>query len=292
VKLLLGLGNKLSFRKKVSWTPSELADGRCWLDASDANTITLSGSSITKWDDKIGSNFADDAVNSSNEKITTARPTIVTTAQNGLDAVGFNGSQWFDHNTARGMLRNRSHALVAVVSKTPPDPLGMFWSNSDTGMGGGYRLFFDMDGNGYRVLSTNDDDEGYEVNLTTQLINDSDWHIHTISLNFAGNIAEYFLDGSTPNYSVNNNSYGGGKNTNDTDHGTEWNVGTAIGSFDRGGQNFKLANGARIGEMICGAKSSGSYDVSDRQKLEGYLAHKWGLTSNLPNDHPYKTTSP
>jgi hypothetical protein len=32
--------------------------------------------------------------------------------------------------------------------------------------------------------------------------------------------------------------------------------------------------------------------TTDRQKLEGYLAHKWGLTANLPNDHPYKTAAP
>jgi len=32
--------------------------------------------------------------------------------------------------------------------------------------------------------------------------------------------------------------------------------------------------------------------VSDRQKLEGYLAHKWGLEANLPADHPYKSTPP
>ena len=30
----------------------------------------------------------------------------------------------------------------------------------------------------------------------------------------------------------------------------------------------------------------------NRQKLEGYLAHKWGLTANLPADHPYKTVGP
>jgi uncharacterized repeat protein (TIGR02543 family) len=32
--------------------------------------------------------------------------------------------------------------------------------------------------------------------------------------------------------------------------------------------------------------------TSERQKLEGYLAHKWGLTSNLPVGHPYKTFAP
>jgi len=29
-------------------------------------------------------------------------------------------------------------------------------------------------------------------------------------------------------------------------------------------------------------------DNADRQKLEGYLAWKWGLAENLPNDHPYR----
>ena len=28
------------------------------------------------------------------------------------------------------------------------------------------------------------------------------------------------------------------------------------------------------------------------QKIEGYLAHKWGLTANLPSDHPYKSSAP
>ena len=29
-----------------------------------------------------------------------------------------------------------------------------------------------------------------------------------------------------------------------------------------------------------------------RQRIEGYLAHKWGLTANLPSDHPYKNVGP
>ena len=26
--------------------------------------------------------------------------------------------------------------------------------------------------------------------------------------------------------------------------------------------------------------------------VEGYLAHKWGLTARLPSDHPYKSSAP
>jgi len=33
-------------------------------------------------------------------------------------------------------------------------------------------------------------------------------------------------------------------------------------------------------------------EEADRQKVEGYLAWKWGLNSNLPNNHPYFTKSP
>jgi hypothetical protein len=31
---------------------------------------------------------------------------------------------------------------------------------------------------------------------------------------------------------------------------------------------------------------------SDRQKVEGYLAHKWGMTASLPSAHPYKSAAP
>jgi len=34
------------------------------------------------------------------------------------------------------------------------------------------------------------------------------------------------------------------------------------------------------------------YNSPDRQKLEGYAAHKWGLDPLLPAGHPYKTTPP
>jgi hypothetical protein len=32
--------------------------------------------------------------------------------------------------------------------------------------------------------------------------------------------------------------------------------------------------------------------TADRERVEGYLAHRWGLTADLPGDHPYKTTPP
>jgi hypothetical protein len=44
----------------------------------------------------------------------------------------------------------------------------------------------------------------------------------------------------------------------------------------------------KIGEFIV----LNSTSSIDRQKLEGYLAHKWGLTTSLPDSHPYKYNYP
>ena len=41
-----------------------------------------------------------------------------------------------------------------------------------------------------------------------------------------------------------------------------------------------------------GVPGTGGTDITDVQKAEGYLAHKWGLTSSLPSNHPYKSSAP
>jgi hypothetical protein len=46
---------------------------------------------------------------------------------------------------------------------------------------------------------------------------------------------------------------------------------------------------AQIAEILV---LNATITTNTRQKLEGYLAHKWGLTANLPSDHPYKTVGP
>lgn len=38
--------------------------------------------------------------------------------------------------------------------------------------------------------------------------------------------------------------------------------------------------------------SSSVLSTDDRQRVEGYLAWKWGMVASLPNDHPYKNAAP
>ena len=54
----------------------------------------------------------------------------------------------------------------------------------------------------------------------------------------------------------------------------------------RGGSNY---SDGRFCEYIVLRRNA---TTTERQKLEGYLAHKWELTTNLPADHPYKTAVP
>ena len=43
---------------------------------------------------------------------------------------------------------------------------------------------------------------------------------------------------------------------------------------------------------VADVPGTGSTDISTVIKAEGYLAHKWGLQSNLPVSHPYKNLAP
>jgi hypothetical protein len=57
-----------------------------------------------------------------------------------------------------------------------------------------------------------------------------------------------------------------------------------VGSFNGGFfMNGKIAEIILLPSVI---------SLSDRQKAEGYLAHKWGFTADLDVSHPYKTNPP
>jgi hypothetical protein len=58
------------------------------------------------------------------------------------------------------------------------------------------------------------------------------------------------------------------------------------------GVNSDLGTGflsGGIGELLIGCFFAAT---TDRQIVEGYLAHKWGLQGSLPSGHPYKTNPP
>lgn len=280
------------------WAPTDLTGLQCWLDASDSSTITESSGSISLWEDKTANDYdADDAVNTSNVKITTKRPTVATAAQNGLDAIAFNGSQWFDHNTAKGMLKNRSHALLAVVMKwgaVNTNNIRVVWANSNQNAGTALRLqWLHSNTNAFSINSRRLDADTTSAIVSTSADPpyNTNWQVHIVSCDWGTGDLEYWVDGTQ--FGGTQSYPGTPGNTSNTDLGSVATTRTAIGALDRSSSGSANApSGTRIGEMICGALSSGSYATSDREKLEGYLAWKWGLEGNLPNGHPYKNAAP
>lgn len=80
-----------------------------------------------------------------------------------------------------------------------------------------------------------------------------------------------------------------------------WFDGTAGGTAAHGAGNLN-SSGLRFGGNASYGYSgvsiaeafaiSGPLTQQVRQSAEGYLAHKYGLTGNLPANHPYKTNAP
>ena len=62
---------------------------------------------------------------------------------------------------------------------------------------------------------------------------------------------------------------------------------TQIFPFDRGRRN--QAGSRVIGEVVFATRE---FTTDERQRLEGYLAHKWGTLILMPPTHPYRNTPP
>ena len=60
-------------------------------------------------------------------------------------------------------------------------------------------------------------------------------------------------------------------------------------SLTDGGIRIGNLNGFVLGEVFI---VNGQVSSHARIASEGYLAHKWRLSSNLPADHPYKNNAP
>ena len=79
--------------------------------------------------------------------------------------------------------------------------------------------------------------------------------------------------------------------TPETDYDNNLRTTAGMNIFrNRGSQTF----GGKLFEFMVsqGQPGTGGGDKTYIEQAEGYLAHKWGLTANLPVSHPYKSVAP
>ena len=242
----------------TEWTSSDVSaeiNTILWLDASDASTVTADGSgNVSQWNDKSSSGSGGNV----SQATATKHPTTGSNTINGLNTIAFDGSN--DALTGTGSGTSSGNWTLYIVA------------SQDTG-GSGYlldfasgRLLFTIDtGGGYRIY------DGSWSGVDSSLVTYDVPQLVVFEAISNGNI---FRDGSSlskPAWTYTARSL---------------NSTFSVGSHNAGSASpFK----GKIGEMML---VSGASSTAERQKLEGYLAHKWGLEVNLPSSHPYKSNNP
>jgi hypothetical protein len=242
-----------------------------WLDGSDAATLydaTSGGSlvaangTVARWQDK-SANAAHVTQSTSD-----ARPTRKTSVQNGLDAVLFDGND-FMRNTASTVLPAGAKTIIAMVK-------------SSDAVGG--TIYSSLSNATHKYLT-----RLLRLGGISYIAGDTQSTNVTISNDFSTAMQSAFLASWTLSASRTSGFWTNGtsQSTSGTISPEDIVTGFQIAQADAGGgvQYFT----GHIMEMAAWASE---LSTLNRQKAEGYLAHKWGTTASLDASHPYKSVAP
>jgi hypothetical protein len=241
----------------VSPPPAAVRNLSLWYDASDASTITVTTSYVVSaLNDKSGNGAA------LQQPTSAAQPQYRINGLNGLSTLVFNGSSDYLYRTS-GFPTSSDFTIVFLGQMSGATSNNML-SDYSTGTSPASHAFFGNNGttpslfaNGSFVTSTS-------VGTTP--------FVSVATYSNATHVGNIYNNGAT--------SPATGSNTaSPTDASIE------IGSF-HGAGNYLTG---MLGEALVYSRV---LTTAERQMLEGYLACKWGLQTNLPATHPYAASCP
>lgn len=251
-------------RIQLDWDPSQSNDIYYWLDSTQG--VSTTGSVVDSWNDKIN--------NISFSNTDSGRPTIGNEQINNLNVISFDGSQWLSAQDLSYNITNGNSATLAIAFRadnieSPTDAFFGLWNSPDP------LIAFDLDFNiiaDPTQIRFNGASTGGNTNFETNdpIIDASNFCI--VSLVYtAGAPVQIFFNG------------------HDVTPGGLGNLNDFVASLDTMIFTNRITNRQPVGV-------AGDYiwinNSTDREKVEGYLAHKWDLTSFLPVTHPYKNSAP
>jgi hypothetical protein len=261
------------------WNPSELgADLAIWLDASDADTITLNGTTVSQWSDKSGN---DQHVV---QDTASAQPLYLPTGFNSRPTLYFD--QTNDEMSCDVTNVSSQEDLFFGTVFQYLDPANnwapIIGHNISSSLPAGGNLFIQRRDRTSQIGVHDSGRVDSGVNFTVQVTDLFEPRIATVGRNGGtnGQYGDLTITATGPS-----------QPTYITQIAQSWATSQVTSRIQIGGrqQNQTGWANAYISEVIvCNTDLS----TEDRQKLEGYLAWKWGLVANLPADHPYKTTPP
>ncbi len=247
------------------WNPSMIQTA-LWLDANDSTTITQSGGLVSQWNDKSGNSR--NATASSTE-----RPSYSATAFNSKPGLAFNGSSNVMQANALASLLGGDDApftAYVVANLSSGTILGAGSSISAFPINAPFFLSSSLLATARRAA------DAAPGTPTTDVVGSNSASANLLLGNvFTGTTATLYKNGSQ--------DATGAQNVN------------TLGNLDRFGIGALVRSTAAsymtgtVSEIIV---NTSAISTDTRQRIEGYLAHKWGLTANLPAGHPYKTVGP
>ena len=228
-----------------AFSPTSISGLQLWLDASDSDTITLNGSTVSQWDDKSGNSYNCVQGTASNQ------PTYVTAAQNGKNVVRLDGSNDFLQNSTNTIVGGSNARTVFVACKNTDNsgityPFGL-GTRANTGGG---QIFLISSEIGTRVSFGN-------IIWSTSLYSSAG--IITIQTN-GTNVNQLlgWLNGSALSVSSTN---GATLNTQ---------VGYMIGD--------SIQSSTWNGDVMEVLVYDSNLSTANRESVESYLSAKWGIS--------------
>jgi hypothetical protein len=241
----------------VLWTPAAITTA-LWLDAQDGSTMTESSGAISQWDDKSGNDIH---VTQSGAQ----KPTLVSTAIQGYPGVRFNGAHFFTLPTALIITENLSWFQVF---RRPSIAIPTFSMVTSVNNGLPYAPYWFTDNNRYTGVSAATNAAHGASSATGDFL----WSY----IRNSSNSCSLYQDGTLISTQAAGAIGSGGVNDRFSLMGRRGNTSTVYCTGD-------------FGEIVVIPTET---RTEDRQLIEGYLAHKWGLVGNLPTGHPYKDAPP
>lgn len=271
--------------REVKWTPAMLTGKYVWLDASSL-TPSWGGQLLDKG--PLGHHYSQAAAS--------RIPTLSTV--NGLQALSFDGTndQLLSNNAARSIMRNVGAGWAMAVYKLE-NAGGTHRVVLSVPMGAGEGSVVRFAATACTTRSSDGRPEIYGRRLDTDspptpyLVaangTSGAWVIAGFFRQFSTGQASVWLDGAQSASA----SMGTPGKTSNTDGVHYLGLGATPYSYSLNGADFEGPFQGAIAEVIYGAGDQ-IPDAATQARLEGYLAHKWGLVGSLPSTHPYKTTAP
>ena len=265
-----------------NWNPTNSITTAIWIDASDTSSYSLSGSDVTAVTDKgnAGATF------------TVGGTPSTSTTLNSLNTFTFDAGSNEDLTTDEvHQASSGNHWAIGVWQwSSVNDTKDSFWSTENNtvnavtnkrdyavsaGDSSNFNGELDLDSlSGNRISTTIGDKEAF----TTTFGSSNTWRILGVFFNKTGNQIGARLNGANAFTPV-----------NDYDNSLTPSLDLRI---MRNRTSIRLSGKMAEFFSVADVPGTGGTDISTFEKAEGYLAHKWGLTSNLPVSHPYKSSAP